>query len=138
MVNELLLTLLFVGLVAVYFWRRRIEGADASALFWATVSEPLVYIQEDIDDHTVGQRAERARAKLVEHGNKYLVSADVWVYIWRATEVTGMTADFSIWRAMAMQHAVKKREEWAKEKAGYNPAATAERLSNQKPFEWTS
>jgi hypothetical protein len=129
--NTILLTLLFVGLAAVYIRSQRRQIADGKAMFWATVCEPIDYTMDDPEDEGVTARAANARAKLVEHGNVYLVpDRDVWEYVYAADPMFP-TRDFSMWKDLVNQNIKQRREAWRQEKAGFNPDAAKVQFGGQ-------
>lgn len=113
-----------------YLWTRKTR-ADGRAFFWATVSEPLDYRTEDIDDATVIERANEARRKLKEHGNPYLKDNDIWEYVYSATPGTE-TRDFSQWRDFVALDVVKRREAWREQKRKWNPDAAKHHFAGEK------
>ncbi len=136
--NEILLTLLFVGIATVYFILQRRKIADGKAMFWATVSEPIHYVSDDPDDDAVTSRAANAREKMKAHGNVYLrfdsedpKNDDIWVYVYGATPETP-TRDFSQWQDWAQMDILKRREAWRQQKANWSPDAARQVFSGQK------
>jgi hypothetical protein len=119
---------LLIGLA--YVWSRKTK-ADGRAFFWATISEPLDYRTEDIDDTTVIERANEARRNLKEHGNPYLNDDDIWEYIYGATPGTE-TRDFSQWRDFVALDVVKRREAWREQKRKWNPDAAKHHFAGEK------
>lgn len=134
-----LLIIAFLALAAFILRKhdeeRRLTGVQ---MFWATVAEPLVYIQQDVEDSDVEARAANAREQLQKHGNKYLRSSDVWVYLYRLTDQnTG--SDFALWQDQAFQEIARRRAEWRQHKLNNAPAAAAQVIGGQRPanvVEW--
>jgi len=129
--NWLLIIALLIGVICVILWKQKREIADGKAMWWATVSEPLDYVMDDIEDNGVTERAANARAKLRAHGNKLLTpETDVWEFVYRADPMTP-TMDFSLWKDTTLLNIKQRREQWRKQKAEYNLAEAKSKFAGQ-------
>jgi hypothetical protein len=136
MLNTILLSIIVIGLAAVYFKNRAIK--DGKDLWWATVSEPLYYVSDDPFDSTVSERAANARQLLEAHGNGYLSREnDVWEYVYGATPECP-TRDFSQWQDWVLLVIIKRREAWRQQKAGWNADAAKQQFGGQTIYTQTS
>lgn len=122
---------LLIGCFAVYVWKQRREISDGKAMWWATISEPLDYVMDDIEDTGVVERAQNARAKLALHGNKMLNPVtDVWEYVYRADPMTP-TMDFSLWKDTTLLNIKQRKEAWRKQKTEWNQAESKSHFAGQ-------
>lgn len=126
-----ILLVLVVGGFATYLWRQKQVIRDGKALFWTVVCEPRAYISDDPYDATVAERAANARELLAVHGNVFLSPEnDVWEYVYGATPETP-TRDFEQWQDWSLANVLKRREEWRRQKAGYNHDAAKQHFGGQ-------
>ncbi len=100
------------------------KDEDAMALYWATVSEPLVFISESAFDSGVQDRHKEAVERIKLHGNRFLTEKDVWLYIYRVDipivgDVRPIDMRHSIWYDQVLTTVARRKAEWRDMKAGY-------------------
>jgi len=128
----ILLLIMAAGIIAWMIWSAKREISDAQAMFWASVSEPLFFISRHAFDFDVVERANEARAKLVEHGNKWLnPENDVrcWVY---ASDIANPSRDFATFHELALKRALIEMEAFRVQKTAYSQTAAYAQFSQQK------
>jgi len=107
---------------------------DAAALEWATRREPLVFISEHAFDETVEKRANEAREKLKQHGNKFLSDKDVWVFVYRVhVPIIGalQNANHAQWQEAVLRDVLLRREQWRQHKVGFIQNEAGRVFANQ-------
>lgn len=141
MITQYLLFALVIGMFGVYVWHQKRALMDAEALFWATVSEPFFVISRHPKDETAATEAAHIREMLRKHGNARLdytgtpenPDGDVWVYIY-GSEQKNTSRDFQLFCDLTLLEVVKRREEWRKQKAEYNPQAARQHFGGQTVY----
>ena len=128
----ILAILCLVGIIAWMTWSAKREISDAQAMFWASVSEPLFFISRHAFDFEVVAMANEARAKLVEHGNRWLdPEKDVrcWVY---GSDIANPSRDFSTFQEIALKRALIEMEAFRVQKTAFSQTAAHAQFSQQK------
>jgi hypothetical protein len=128
----ILLLIMAAGIIAWMIWSAKREISDAQAMFWASVSEPLFFISRHAFDFEVVAMADEARAKLAEHGNKWLdPEKDVrcWVY---GSDISNPSRDFSTFHELALKRALIEMEAYRVQKTAYSQTAAHAQFSQQR------
>lgn len=105
---EIQVLILFVCVVAAVWITVNLLKRDAETsekIFWANVKRPLIYKQPDASGQSQLETIaayERAVKSLKEHGNKWLTSSDVFLWIWGADGENTET-DFERWQNLNMR-----------------------------------
>ena len=76
--------------------------------------------------------ADEARAKLVEHGNKWLNPKDdvrCWVY---GSDISNPSRDFATFQELAFKRALIEMEQFRVQKTAYSQTAAHAQFSQQK------
>jgi hypothetical protein len=120
-----------VGVIGWLVWSAKREISDAQAMFWASVSEPLFFISRHAFDFDVVERANEAREKLKEHGNRWLdpeKDVRVWVY---GSDIANPSRDFSTFHELALKRALMEMEAFRVQKTAYSQTAAHVQFSGQ-------
>lgn len=134
MATQYLLFALLIGMFGVYVWHQKRALMDADALAWATASEPFFVMSRYHGDTTVSSEAAHIREQLKKYGNKRLdPETDVWEYVYSA-DIHTTSRNFDVWCDLALIDIVKRREEWRKQKAEYNPQAARQHFGGQTVY----
>ena len=111
---------------------------DADALAWATASEPFFVMSRYHGDTTVSSEAAHIREQLKKYGNKRLdPETDVWEYVYGSDE-KNPSRDFQVFCDLTLLEVVRRREEWRKQKAEYNPQAARQHFGGQTTYTVTN
>lgn len=131
-ISFILVIAILAGIIGWMIWSAKREISDAQAMFWASVSEPLFFISRHAFDFEVVAMANDARAKLTEHGNRWLdPENDVrcWVY---GSDISNPSRDFATFQELALKRALIEMEAFRVQKTAYSQKAAHVQFSQQQ------
>ena len=108
-----------IATVLVMNWRNRQTAETSESVFWANVRQPQIIEQRFAtreSQEIAAQEYETALKKLVEHGNRWITSADVHLWTW-GNDAANTDADFYRWQFLNIERRARLMEAFFAQKA---------------------